>query len=179
MRRLTAGAGKAGIALIEQVLQVGFVLARLLQSGGETRESRLRVGLGRAFERQQRGQFVDLPVQALQRDVLAGDVARQKKLRHHEHGNQKREHEKHRRQRVDETRPIIDRAKAASTRERHRSAPLVFRREPFEQAFDVALLRRLRLDPIADQLLLAAHMLHEALYAFGEIGDRDAGRAGA
>ena len=35
---------------------------------------------------------------------------------------------------------------------------------------ELGLLRRLRLDPFAQHLLLRAHVLDEALYALGEIG---------
>src|SRR5829696_7730556 len=42
--------------------------------------------------------------------------------------------------------------------------------EPLENLLQLLLARRLRLDPVADHLLLGAHVLHEPLDALGEIG---------
>ena len=66
------------------------------------------------------GQFVDLRVEPVQHLVLAGDLAAQQELRQHEHRQQEHDGEQQRRQRVDETRPVVDRALvAAAAGERH------------------------------------------------------------
>ena len=48
-------------------------------------------------------------------------------------------------------------------------------RDRLQQRLNLALLLRLRFDPAADHLLLAAHVLDETLNAFGEIGHRGCG----
>ena len=46
-----------------------------------------------------------------------------------------------------------------------------------KQPLDFALLVRLRLHPVADLLLFGAHVVDEALNAFGQIGQRLCGGA--
>ena len=86
---------------------------------GQGRDLALVGALLRALEREQVGQLLDLPVEPCQRLVLAGHLARQEELRQHEHGEEKDDDEQHRRQGVDEARPVIDRLVAASARQRH------------------------------------------------------------
>ena len=50
------------------------------------------------------------------------------------------------------------------------SAPLAFLHEALQHRLDVALLIGLGFDPVADHLLLRAHVLHQSLDAFGELG---------
>ena len=64
----------------------------------------------RALERQQIGQFLDLPIEPHERLVLARNLAREEELRQHEHRQQENDHQQHRRQGVDEARPIVHRA---------------------------------------------------------------------
>src|SRR5664279_4440924 len=45
-----------------------------------------------------------------------------------------------------------------------------FAQHAFEKFLDLALLLGLAVDPIADHLLLGAHVVHEALDRLGEIG---------
>src|SRR5829696_2318287 len=45
-----------------------------------------------------------------------------------------------------------------------------FAAEPLENLLQLLLARRLRLDPVADHLLLGAHVLHEPLDALGQVG---------
>src|ERR1700745_3131440 len=53
----------------------------------------------------------------------------------------------------------------------------VFADENFQEAAHFAMLLGLRIDPVADHLLLAAHVMHQALDRFREIGH--GGRGGA
>src|SRR4029453_18673899 len=46
----------------------------------------------------------------------------------------------------------------------------VFAHENFEQSAHLAMLLGLRIDPVADHLLLAAHVMHQTLDRFCEIG---------
>ena len=49
-----------------------------------------------ALERQQIGQFLDLPIELGERLVLARNFSRQEELRQHEHRKQKNDHQQHR-----------------------------------------------------------------------------------
>ena len=95
-------------------------------------------------------------------------------LHDHEHGQQEDDAEDQRRQRVDEARPVIHAAvAAASSCQRHNSLNgYVLAHHDLQQLLDLALLLGLRVDPVADHLLLGAHMVHKALDRFGEIGHR-------
>src|SRR5437016_7830476 len=53
----------------------------------------------------------------------------------------------------------------------------VFAHQDFEQAAHLAMLLGLRIDPAADHLLLAAHVMHQPLDRFREIGHGGRGRA--
>ena len=59
-----------------------------------------------------------------------------------------------------------------------RAAPVLrlsvdgFARQHFHEAADVAVELGLRVGPVADHLLFGAHVLHQALDRFGEIGHR-------
>src|ERR1700728_3831669 len=55
-----------------------------------------------------------------------------------------------------------------------------FARQDFHEAADVVVELSLRVRPVADHLLFGAHVLHQALDGFGEIGHGGGGRlAGA
>ena len=132
-----------------------------------------------ALHRQQAGQLLDLAVELGERGVLAGHFARQEELRQHEHRQQEDDDQQHRRQRVDEARPVVHALEAAPVRQRHGltpcgegSARLALARQAAQQPADVVLLRRLRVDPIADLLLLRAHVADQRLDALGEARHR-------
>src|ERR1700684_2461568 len=50
-------------------------------------------------------------------------------------------------------------------------------RDPLEQFLDLAVLLALAVGPFADHLLFGAHMRHQTLNGFGEIGHRGGGAA--
>ena len=160
---------------------VAFALGRR-QRGAQLRDLLLETDLAGPLQRQQVGEPRDLRVEARERGVLAGDFLRQKELRHHEHGEQKDDRQDQRRQRVDEARPVIHAAVAAAAGKRHGCAYLLspissssvdrLARQDFHEAPDVAVELGLRVGPVADHLLLGAHVLHQALDRFGEIGHR-------
>ena len=142
-----------------------------------------------ALQRQEVGQLLDLPIELGERLVLARDLPRQEELRQHEHRQQKNDDEQHRRQSVDEARPIVHRLVAASARQRHRSTPSRPRallpsaspgglprsqlvQQAAQELADVLLLHGLRVDPVANLLLLGAHVADQRLNAFGERRDR-------
>ena len=91
----------------------------VFEGRGEGRDLALVGALLRALQREKIGQFLDLPVEPGERLVLAGHLARQEELRKHEYRQQKNDDEQHRRQRVDEARPVVHRLVAASARQRH------------------------------------------------------------
>ena len=51
-----------------------------------------------------------------------------------------------------------------------RSPPRLFAHHDFEKLLDLALLLGLPVDPIADQLLFGAHVVHQTLDRLGEVG---------
>ena len=89
------------------------------ERGAQLRDLGLEAGLAGPLQRQKLGEARDLRGQAGQRRILAGDLLRQKELRHHEHGEQKDDREDERRQRVDKARPVIHAAVAAASRKGH------------------------------------------------------------
>ena len=158
--------------------------SRSALGGREVRAQRgervLEVGLADLFQRQQLGELGDLRVEPLQRGVLAGHFLRQEELHHHEHREQEDDAEEQRRQRVDEARPVVDAAFAARAGERHVYLT-VLRRSSLRgsspamrssRRLHLAALRGLGVGPVADHLLLGAHVADQALDRLGEIGHR-------
>jgi hypothetical protein len=92
------------------------------ERGAQLRHLVFEIGLAGLLQRQQLAQPRDLCIEPRQRGVLAGDFLRQEELRHHEHGEQKDHGQDQRRQRVDETRPVIHAAIATAAGERHEAS---------------------------------------------------------
>src|SRR5689334_3969255 len=66
----------------------------------------------------------------------------------------------------------LSRGKTASHFPDHALALLALLGEAFEQPLDLAALLALAVSPFADHLLLGAHMRHQSLDGFGEVGHR-------
>ena len=165
--------GAAADALVQPLQAVALAFGAG-EAGAQLRELLLEIELAGLLQRQQLGQLRDLRVEPLQRRVLAGDFLRQEELHDHEHREQEHDAEEQRRQRVDEARPVIRCRVRGASCERVAMACTYLRdvlaHQHFEQAADLALLLGLRLDPVADHLLLGAHVLDQALDRLGEIG---------
>ncbi len=122
------------------------------------------------------GQLVDLRIEAVEHFILAGDLAAEQELRQHEHRQQEHDRQQQRRKRVDETRPVIDPvARASGAAQRHGIGSSALGRaveegvEAFQQVEHLLLLLGLPRHLLAHHLLLAAHVLHEALDAFRQM----------
>ena len=102
--RVAAGAGEA---VIEPLDAVALALSGG-KAGAQLRELVVERELAELFQRQQIVQLRDLGVELLQRLVLAGDFLRQEELHHQKHRQQEHDRQHQRRQRVDETRPVIE-----------------------------------------------------------------------
>src|SRR3954469_8595183 len=169
--------GAAADAFIET-----FVAVALAFGAGQARSQRgqlfLEDHLAGLLQRKKLRELRDLDREAAERGVFAGHFLGQVELHDDEYRQQKDDAEHQRRQRVDETRPIIHAAVAARACESHRvllqawRALLVhvFAHQNFEQTANVPMLLGLRIDPVADHLLLGAHVVDQPLYRFGEIG---------
>ncbi len=105
-----------GRALRRLVLQTLLLALGVVEGRGEGRDLGLVDALLRALQREKIGQFLDLPVEPGERLVLAGHFAGEEELRKHEYRQQKDDDQQHRRQRVDEARPVVHRLVAASAR---------------------------------------------------------------
>ncbi len=114
---LRAGIALAG-ALVEALEPVALALGRrqIRPHGGE---HVFEIDLAGLFERKQFGQLGDLHVEPLQGDVLAGHFLREEELHDRKDGQQEDDAEHQGRERVDETRPVIDAAVAAGARHGH------------------------------------------------------------
>ncbi len=160
-----AGAGAVGLAL--ELVAVAFGGGERGAQGGELV---FQIGLAGLLHRQQAGELGDLRVELLQRGVLAGDFLLQIELHHDEHGQNEDDRQDQRRQRVDEARPIVHAGfTAAGACERHGLTVHVLAHHDLQEPLDLALLLGLAVDPVADHLLLGAHVVHQALDGLGQI----------
>jgi hypothetical protein len=119
--RLAGGRRQAGAARIDQPLQAALVLLGRVERGGERGESRLHVGLAErssarscvssSIWRLRRVSAVSLPLTSRDRKNCASMNT----------DEQEDHHQQHRRQRVDEARPVVDSGRRAGGRARRRS----------------------------------------------------------
>ena len=138
--------------------------------------------LRRLLQRQHLGQLGDLGVEALQHGVLAGDLAGEQELDEREDRQEEDEDEQQVGEDVDEAGQYSARPMTAACGP-WPSAILPAGRlqrlgDRLEQRLHLALLLGLGLDPASDHLLLAAHVLDEALDALGEVGHGGGGALG-
>src|SRR5262249_34833688 len=108
--RVVAGVRKP---LIEALQAVALGLGRG-EAGLELRDLVVEAELAELFQRQQLVALRDLGVELLQRLVLAGYLLRQEELHEQEDGEQERDRQHQRRQRVDESGPVVEGAFAAA-----------------------------------------------------------------
>src|SRR4029453_15865280 len=101
-------------ALVAVALAFGRRQARLQHA-----ELLLQAELAGLLQRQKLGELGNLRVEAVERGVFAGDLLGQVKLHEHEHCQQEDDGKDERRKGVDESRPVIHAAVAASACESH------------------------------------------------------------
>ena len=101
------GRGAAAQSFVESPVAVALAFARG-EAGAQLRDLLFERELAGLFEREQVGELRDARGQPLQRGVLAGHLLRQHELHDHEHAEQEDDAEDQRRQRVDESGPVID-----------------------------------------------------------------------
>ena len=174
------GGGRARLA-VEQAAQRSRSPSAAVRLAWRVARLSVTSPFRRLFQRQELGQFLDLGVEAVQHRVLAGDLAAEQELHQGEDRQEEDEDEEKVGQNVDESRPVFRAADAATACHGHRL--LSDRRlqrlgNGLQEHLHFALLLGLGLDPASDHLLLAPHVLDEALDALGEVGHGGGGTLG-
>ena len=167
----------AADALIEAAIAVAIAFRRG-EARANLRELLLETELAGFFQGEKLSELRDLCVETGQRRIFSRDFLGEIKLQEHKHREQEHDAEDEGRERIDEARPIIQAAVPACACKGHRAHLFVhvFPHEDFQEPADIAMLLGLGVHPIANHLLLRAHVLDQPLNGFREIGHGGCGR---